>query len=29
LAYCPYFSRIDNGTLTQLPHNAGVFAAAW
>jgi hypothetical protein len=29
LAYCPHFSRIDNGTLTPLPHNAGVFAAAW
>jgi hypothetical protein len=29
LAYCPHFSRIDNGTLTPLPDNAGVFAAAW
>jgi hypothetical protein len=32
LAYCPHFSRIDNGTLTALPQNvqnAWVSAAAW
>jgi hypothetical protein len=29
LAYCPNFGRIDNGTFTELPGNAGAPDAAW
>lgn len=29
LAYCPDLGRIDNGIFTPLPHNSGVFDAAW
>jgi hypothetical protein len=29
LAYCPGLARIDHGVLTPLPHDSGVFAAAW
>ena len=29
LAYCPTFGRIDNGTFTELPGNAGAPDAAW
>ena len=29
LTYCPDLARIDHGVLTPLPHDSGVFAAAW